>query len=39
VNVAGEMIDMIAAARSYEANLAAVRNFKTMVNKALAMAK
>jgi len=37
VSVPNEMIDMIAAARSYEANLAAIKNFKTMVSKALAI--
>jgi len=39
INVATEMIDMIAAARAYEANLAAIKNFKSMVNKALAIGK
>ncbi|HUW32235.1 MAG TPA: flagellar basal body rod protein FlgC [Planctomycetota bacterium] len=37
VSVPNEMIDMIAAARSYEANLSAIRNFKTMVSKALSI--
>jgi flagellar basal-body rod protein FlgC len=39
ISIPREMIDMIAAARSYEANLAAIKNFKSMVNKALAIAK
>lgn len=39
ISIAREMIDMIAAARSYEANLAAIKNFKSMINKALAIAK
>ena len=37
VSVPNEMIDMIAASRSYEANLAAIKNFKMMVTKALAI--
>lgn len=37
ISVPNEMIDMIAAARSYEANLAAIRNFKTMVSKAMSI--
>ena len=39
VSVPSEMIDMIAAARAYEANLEAIKNFKGMVNKALAIAR
>ena len=37
ISMPNEMIDMIAAARSYEANLAAIKNFKSMVNKALSI--
>jgi len=37
VSMPNEMIDMIAAARSYEANLAAIKNFKSMVSKALSI--
>jgi len=37
ISVPNEMIDMIAASRSYEANLTAIRNFKSMVNKALSI--
>jgi len=39
ISISNEMIDMIAAARAYEANLAAIKSFKTAVNKALAIAK
>ena len=41
VNGSGKttVINMIAATRAYEANLAAIKNFKSMVNKALAIAK
>jgi len=39
ISISSEMIDMIAAARAYEANLAAIKSFKSMVNKALAIAK
>jgi len=39
ISIPNEMINMIAATRAYEANLAAIKNFKSMVNKALAIAK
>jgi len=37
ISMPNEMLDMIAASRSYEANLAAIRNFKSMVSKAVSM--
>ena len=39
VNVAFEMVDMITATRSYEANLAVVRNARQMANQALAIGR
>ena len=37
MSMSNEMLDMIAASRSYEANLAAIKNFKTMVAKAVSI--
>ncbi|HUS57330.1 MAG TPA: flagellar basal body rod protein FlgC [Planctomycetota bacterium] len=37
ISMSNEMIDMIAASRSYEANLAAIKNFKSMVSKAISI--
>ena len=37
ISLPNEMIDMVAAARSYEANLAAIKNFKSMVNRSIAI--
>jgi flagellar basal-body rod protein FlgC len=39
INIHGEMVDMIAASRSYEANLAVVKNARTMAMQALSIAK
>ena len=39
ISISNEMIDMIAAARAYEANLTAIKSFKNMVNKALGIGK
>jgi flagellar basal-body rod protein FlgC len=39
VNIAYEMVDMITATRSYEANLAVVRNARQMANQALAIGR
>jgi flagellar basal-body rod protein FlgC len=35
VNVMEEMVDMVSATRSYEANVAAINAAKTMIKKAL----
>jgi flagellar basal-body rod protein FlgC len=39
VNIAFEMVDMVTATRSYEANLAVVRNARQMANQALAIGR
>ena len=39
VNIAYEMVDMVTATRSYEANLAVVRNARQMANQALAIGR
>ena len=39
VNIAYEMVDMVTASRSYEANLAVVRNARQMANQALAIGR
>ena len=39
VNVAFEMVDMMTATRSYEANLAVVRNARQLANQALAIGR
>jgi len=39
VNVAFEMVDMLTATRSYEANLAVVRNARQLANQALAIGR
>jgi len=39
VNMVEEMVDMMSASRSYEANLAAVRTAKAMANQALEILK
>jgi flagellar basal-body rod protein FlgC len=39
INVPEEMVDMIASSRTYEANLAVVKNARTMAMQALAIAK
>jgi flagellar basal-body rod protein FlgC len=39
INIHEEMVDMIAASRTYEANLAVVKNARTMAMQALAIAK
>lgn len=39
VNVAFEMVDMITATRSYEANLAVVRNARQMASQALSIGR
>jgi flagellar basal-body rod protein FlgC len=39
VNVVTEMVDMISAARSYEANVTAINSVKSMMSKALEISK
>lgn len=39
VNIAYEMVDMVTASRSYEANLAVVRNARQMANQALSIGR
>jgi flagellar basal-body rod protein FlgC len=39
INIHGEMVDMIAASRSYEANLAVVKNARSMAMQALSIGK
>jgi flagellar basal-body rod protein FlgC len=39
INIHEEMVDMIASSRSYEANLAVVKNARTMAMQALSIAK
>ena len=39
VNVAFEMVDMMTATRSYEANLAVVRNARQLANQALSIGR
>jgi flagellar basal-body rod protein FlgC len=39
VNIHSEMVDLIAASRAYEANLAVVRNARTMAMQTLAIGK
>jgi flagellar basal-body rod protein FlgC len=39
VNIAFEMVDMVTATRSYEANLAVVRNARQMANQALSIGR
>jgi flagellar basal-body rod protein FlgC len=39
INMHGEMVDMIAASRSYEANLAVVKNARSLAMQALSIAK
>lgn len=39
VNIVEEMIDMISATRSYEANVTAINSAKSMINKALEIGK
>ena len=39
LNVVGEMVDMISASRSYEANVAIINGAKTMFQKALEIAR
>ncbi len=39
INIHEEMVDMIAASRTYEANLAVVKNARTLAMQALAIAK
>jgi flagellar basal-body rod protein FlgC len=39
INIHGEMVDMIAASRSYEANLAVIKNARSMAMQALSIGK
>jgi flagellar basal-body rod protein FlgC len=39
INIHEEMVDMIASSRSYEANLAVVKNARSMAIQALSIAK
>ncbi len=39
VNIVTEMVNMISASRSYEANVTAFNNMKTMINSALSIGK
>jgi flagellar basal-body rod protein FlgC len=39
VNIAFEMVDMVTATRSYEANLSVVRNARQMANQALSIGR
>jgi flagellar basal-body rod protein FlgC len=39
INMHGEMVDLIASSRSYEANLAVVKNARSMAMQALSIAK
>jgi flagellar basal-body rod protein FlgC len=39
VNIVNEMVDMISAARSYEANLAVVEGAKTMFQQAVSIGR
>ncbi|HUD49565.1 MAG TPA: flagellar basal body rod protein FlgC [Candidatus Baltobacteraceae bacterium] len=39
INIAGEMVDMITSSRAYEANLAVVKNSRSMAMQALSIGK
>jgi flagellar basal-body rod protein FlgC len=39
INIHEEMVDMIASSRSYEANLAVIKNARTMAMQALSIGK
>ena len=39
VNIVTEMVDMISATRSYEANITAINSAKSMMSKALEIGK